>query len=137
MTCSRSGTEISPRYLTEPHYQNPSLQNKAKPRRLGLTQISDELINKLKVLKPWDAFKILNAFTKSMELKVETIGRIQYVSHGEPHYQTPSLQNKAKPRPLGRTQLSDELINKLKAMLHWTKSSHSTNVPSPVTLVLH
>ena len=48
-----------------------------------------------------------------MELKVETIGSIQYVAHGEPHYQTPSLQNKAKPRRLGRTQLSDELINKL------------------------
>ena len=39
--------------------------------------------------KPGDAFKISNAFTKSMELKVETIGRIQYVAHGEPHYQTP------------------------------------------------
>ena len=64
--------------------------------------------------KPWDAFKISNAFTKSTELKVKTIGRIQYVAHGEPHYQTPSLQNKAKPCRLGRTQLSDELINKLK-----------------------
>ena len=40
--------------------------------------------------KPWDTFKISNAFTKSMELKVETIGRIQYAAHGEPHYQTPS-----------------------------------------------
>ena len=29
--------------------------------------------------KPWDTFKISNAFNKSMELKVETIGRIQYV----------------------------------------------------------
>ena len=48
-----------------------------------------------------------------MELKVETIGSIQYVAHGEPHYQTPSLQNKSKPRRLGRTQLSDKLINKL------------------------
>ena len=59
--------------------------------------------------KPWYAFKILNAFTKSMELKVETIGRIQYVAHGEPHYQTPSLQNKEKPRRLGCTQLSEKL----------------------------
>ena len=66
--------------------------------------------------KPWDAFMIPNAFTKSMELKVETIGRIQYVAHGEPHYQTPSLQNKAKPRCIGSTQLSDELINKLKVL---------------------
>ena len=64
--------------------------------------------------KPWDAFKISNAFTKSMELEVETIGRIQYVAHGEPHYQTPSLQNKTKPRRIGRTQLSDKLINKVK-----------------------
>ena len=51
-----------------------------------------------------------------MELKVETIGRIQYVAHGEPRYQTPSLQNKAKPRRLVRTQLSDELIKKLKLL---------------------
>ena len=49
-----------------------------------------------------------------MELKVETIGRIQYVAHGEPHYQTPPLQNKAKTRRLGRTQLSEKFINKLK-----------------------
>ena len=63
--------------------------------------------------KPRDSFKISNAFTKSMELEVETIGRIQYVAHGEPHYQTPSLQNKARPRCLCRIQLSDELINKI------------------------
>ena len=49
-----------------------------------------------------------------MELKVETIGRIQYAASGEPRYQTPLLKNKAEPRRLGRTQLSDKLINKLK-----------------------
>ena len=64
--------------------------------------------------KPWYAFKISNAFTKSMELKVETIGRIQYVAHGDPHYKTPSLQNKAKPRCLSLTKISDEIINKVK-----------------------